>query len=120
MSSRPAADGPASWPLSHIHFNADHHPSSDKLINLQVIHTADRFEVDLQPDFKLWKYNFYEDEEGREHGRHGVDPEGPMQLAVVRPDGFVAMVRSADGGGSVLEEVRRYLEGCGVRALKGS
>ena len=120
MSSRPAADGPHSWPLSHIHLNADHPADSNKIINLQVIHTANRFEVDLQPDFTLWKYNFYEDEEGREHGRHGVDPEGPMQLVVVRPDGFVAMVRSADGEGKVLEEVRKYLEACGLRALKDS
>lgn len=118
MSSRPAADGPHSWPLSHIHFNADHDADSSKVLNLQVVHTADRFEVDLQPDFQLWKYNFYEDEEGKEHVRHGVDPEGPMQLAVVRPDGFVAMVRSADGDGKVLEEVTKYLEACGLRALK--
>ncbi|KAK5951490.1 hypothetical protein OHC33_007546 [Knufia fluminis] len=80
-----------------------------KVMNLYVVHTASRFDVELRPDFELWKWNFFEDEGGREHRMHGVETDGPIRVAIVRPDGIVGMVRDGDGG--LGREVHRYFGG---------
>ncbi|KAK4506922.1 hypothetical protein PRZ48_000655 [Zasmidium cellare] len=96
------------WPWEDIHTSRDHPPSSDKLLNLFVIHTANHLHVELRPQYELWKYKFFEDREGFEHLRHGVDPKGSMMAAIVRPDGIVGMVRTEDG--KLDGEVKGYFE----------
>jgi hypothetical protein len=65
-----------------------------QVVDLFVIHTSDHLRVDMLPQFKQWKYRFYEDEGGKEHKWHGVRTDG-ITLEVVRPDVVVRMVCSA-------------------------
>lgn len=111
-------NGPApkdGWPLQEIDFNPDHVPGSSKVLNLYVVHTSSRLEMDLRPDFELWKYTFFEDQEGKEHKRHGIDPEGEMHVALVRPDGIVALVQKAEDHALLGKAVRGYFDGIGMR-----
>lgn len=79
-----------------------------KLMNLYVVHTGNHLEIELRPDFELWKWNFFEDKEGVEHEKHGVNPNGPIRVAVVRPDHIVGLVR--DGDENLGKEVHGYFE----------
>lgn len=85
-----------------------------KVMNLYVVHTANHLEIELRPDFELWKWNFFEDKGGIEHERHGVDPNGPIRVAVVRPDHIVGLVR--DGDENLGKEVHKYFEGFMVQS----
>lgn len=87
---------PSAWLWEDIYTNCDHPPDSNKMINLFVIHTANHFKIELRPHYELWKYKFFEGKNGWEYERHGVDPTGRIQVALVRPDGVVGMVRPAD------------------------
>ena len=99
------------WSCEDTLQNSDRHLSSNKLVNLYVVHTSDTLQVDLRPDFETWKYNFFLDSEGIEHLRHGIDVDGPMQAALVRCDGIISFVRTADE--QLAEYLHRFLEEAG-------
>jgi hypothetical protein len=99
------------WSCEDTIINSDRHPLSNKLVNLYVIHTSDTLEVDLRPDFETSMYNFFFDSEGVEHARHGVDPNGPVQAALVRCDDIVSFVRHADQ--RLAEYLHKFLEEAG-------
>ena len=112
-------NGPApkdGWPPQAIDFNSDH-ADNKKVLNLYVVHTSSRLEMELRPAFEQWKWTFFEDQEGREHRRHGIDPEGEMHVALVRPDGIVALVQRAEEHAVLGKAVRGYFEGVGMRKV---
>jgi len=82
-----------------------------KIVDLLVVHTSDHLQMDLLPQFKQWKYRFYEDENGKEHQRHGVRTEG-ITLALVRPDGMIGLVC---GAGEV-RRIENWMDGFMVEA----
>ena len=100
--------GVGAWDFEDIHTSSPR--NEGKIIDLFVVHTADHLRIDLRPEFETWKYRFYEDKDGVEHARHGVDAaaDGQMVVALVRPDGIVGMVCTAD---EMLDRVPAYFEG---------
>jgi len=92
------------WDFEDIYTPSE--ANRQKLIDVFVVHTAHHLDVELRPDFELWKYRFYEDVDGAQHKRLGIDPEG-ITVAIVRPDGMVGLVCSADEMG---EKVPAYFD----------
>ena len=103
------------WSCQDNSTNSEHAPLSNKLVNLYVVHTGDSLKVQLRPDFETWKYSFFCDPEGVEHRRHGVDPTGSMQVALVRCDGIVSFVRTVDE--RLMEYLQTFLQDAGFTTV---
>ncbi|MCJ1389080.1 hypothetical protein MMC18_001934 [Xylographa bjoerkii] len=55
-----------------------------------------------------WKYRICADKEGKAHEDNGVDPEVGA-IALVRPDGYVALVTGLEGGAEVTEFMDSFM-----------
>jgi phenol 2-monooxygenase (NADPH) len=91
-SARPEREAAKEWDYEDVVTPSDQ--NGGRVVDLFVLHTGDHLKMDLLPQFRHWKYRFYEDEGGREHRRRGVRTD-KITLEVVRPDGVVGIVCGA-------------------------
>ena len=82
-----------------------------RVVDLFLIHTENHYDFDLATlpaPFPDWQYRVYSDKEGKEHKDHGVDPSiGAM--ALVRPDGYISLVTSLDGGLAITKLMDKFM-----------
>ena len=85
--------------------------NTGRVIDLFLLHTDSHHAIELAalpaplPD---WKHRVYADRQGKTHADNGVDPDvGAM--ALVRPDGYIALVTSLEGGAQVTEFMDSFM-----------
>ena len=79
-------------------------------VDLYQIHMQDHLKLsieDLSLPFPYWQQNVYEDVSGVDHAELGLPDQGA--LITVRPDGYVGIVTSLEGGKEVTEYLDRIL-----------
>ena len=85
--------------------------NNGRTVDLFLIHSDNYYEynvADLPAPFPDWKYRVYADEGQKEHLDHGVDPNTGA-MALIRPDGYIGLVTSLDGGPAITEFMDRFM-----------
>lgn len=98
-----------SWAFENIRHTSP--KNAGRTVDLFLIHTDNYYSYgisDLPAPFPEWSYRVYADADGKAHKDVGVDPDvGAM--ALVRPDGYAALVTGLDGGAEVTEFMDRFM-----------
>ena len=89
--------------------------NADRVVDLFIIHTSPHLDVAILPQYRAWKYRFYEDEGRQEHQRRGLRTDGAITVEFVRPDGVVGLVC----GAGELQRVEEWMDGFMVKGKLG-
>ncbi|KAL8952425.1 MAG: hypothetical protein Q9222_001660 [Ikaeria aurantiellina] len=83
----------------------------NRYLDLFLVHTSNHLEIELcklPKPFPQWGSRVYEDVGGAGHMSHGVS-ERDGALALVRPDGHIAMVTNLDNARGVIDYLRDFM-----------